>query len=160
MLLLVEWLLEHHEISEALTIGNRLFLHLQLPEKEEQLYTIVEDIEAYYLSDDFASDFDIVYAKAFHEFVKLQVNAYRKIGRLDWARTFVEYEIKILEHIEPENVQENISEHGRRILEAYLLLSDIHFETGDYSQANEIEESLWSEKMDFILEDMRDKSIF
>ncbi len=225
MLLLVEWLLEHHEISEALTIGNRLFLHLQLeqnpdmfrirtlryklakacyllsrsdealdhlvaiegqyaqdkagqflagdneknlhiltgtlmgniylqlPEKEEQLYTIVEDIEAYYLSDDFASDFDITYAEAFHEFVKLQVNAYRKIGRLDRARAFVEYEIKILEHIEPEIVQENVSEHARRILEAYLLLSEIHFEAGNYSQANEIEETLWREKMDFVIED-------
>jgi len=225
MLLLVEWLLEHHEISEALTIGNRLFLHLQLeqdpdmfrirtlryklakachlisrtsealdhlvaiegqyaqdkagqlladdneknlhimtgtlmgniylmlPEKEEQLYTIVEDIEAYYLSDDFASDFDITYAEAFHEFVKLQVEAYRKIGRLDRARTFIEYEKKILEHIEPEIVQENVSEHARWVLEIYLLLSELHLEAGNYSQANEIEETLWREKMDFILED-------
>lgn len=225
MLLLVEWLLEHHDISEALTIGNRLFLHMQLeqdpdmlrirmlryklakacylinrpsealdhlvaieeqyvqdqtgqlladdneknlhiltgtlmgniylllPEKEEQLYTIVEDIEAYYLSDAFASDFDITYAEAFHEFVKLQVEAYRKIGRLDRARTFIEYEKKILEHIEPEIVQENVSEHARWVLEIYLLLSELHFEAGNYSQANEIEETLWREKMDFILED-------
>ena len=131
MLILVEWLLDYHEIKESFKIGERLFFHMQLednpdmirvrmlryklaqvcylmnrldealdhlaaieiyytndnqlitdareknlhiltitlmgeiylrvPGQEEQLYSIVEDIESYYLSDNFADDFEADY---------------------------------------------------------------------------------------------------
>jgi hypothetical protein len=223
MLILVEWLLDHHEIKESFKIGERLFFHMQLednpdmirvrmlryklaqvcylmnrldealdhlaaieiyytndnqlitdareknlhiltitlmgeiylrvPGQEEQLYSIVEDIESYYLSDNFADDFEADYFETFHNFVSLHSKAYKKIGRLARALTFARFELEILESIESEVSKDLKTEHASKILETLLLISELHFDSGNVSKAVEIVEDCWEDKMDFILED-------
>lgn len=223
MLQLFLWLNEHHEITEAKGIGERLLIHMQLeakpdrlregmiryklaealflkkeynealdqlliigklfetsagkqmleqeqtlliqagimkgkiclklPDQEEQLIAVLDQVKEYYLSEAFSEDFSIFMAQGFHEYVILNAEIGKRFGALEEAISLASTEIELLEAIEADTPEDFKLEHAHFVFETQLLLGELYFDAGLFSKAREIVENSWRSKMDFVLED-------
>jgi hypothetical protein len=128
-------------------------IYLKLPDQEDQLTEVLDQVGEYYLSEAFSMDFNIFKAQGFHEYVLLSAEICRKLGILEEAISLASTEIELLEAIETDTPEDFKLEHACYIFETQLLLGELYFDTGVFSKARETVENSWRNKMDFVLED-------